>query len=137
MKKCNCNWRDKIWLVLRVAFGIRLITFGRGKLLWWPARWEMLGGVMEPLFGISWWTVFWWFMLMFAEFFGWIFIWLWLLTRFMSALLFIWMVVASLVHINGVFWGSPTMAIIIGVLALIVLIIWPWKISLDNKIFKQ
>ncbi len=131
---------DIILLSIRILLGAMLISYGFWKLLWWVAVRERLGSNMAILWFTEWFAV-WWFLAMFAEFFGWILLILWLFTRVSSFLVSFTFVIILLVQWQRV-WQDPTTTIALSKFVEIAFYLyasifftvrWASKMSLDNR----
>ncbi len=88
---------DVVLLSIRILVWVMMISYGLPKLVGGPERREALWSSMAFL-GISEWFVVWWFLAMFAEFFGWLMLILGAFTRFGAAMISFTFVIVLIVQ---------------------------------------
>ena len=128
--------RDIGLLILRAGLGLMFVTQHGWDKISHPAEWAKYGAAMGNL-GVHFAPQFWGFMAAFSEFAGGICLVLGLLTRPMAGLIAFTMTVAMVMHLHGGDgFAKAQIPLQYGIVALVLLLTGPGRVSLDRLIFR-
>lgn len=139
MRVLSNSYKTKDWglLILRVGIGSMFVFHGLPKIVGGSEKWHKIGEAVKFM-GITQFYEFWGYMAAFAEFGGGILLMFGLLHRFVSLLLFLTMMVASVKHIaQGDDFVKSSHALESTILFFSLILIGPGKLSFDQLLFRS